>query len=54
MPAVFDQRWQCLNEHLDHALDLAEPERIAVDQFMTSVGADNPATNTARELALGH
>ena len=28
--------------------------QLAVDQFMTSVGADNPATNTARELALGH
>jgi hypothetical protein len=26
--------------------------QLAVDQFMTSVGADNPATNTARELAL--
>ena len=39
MPAVFDQRWQCLNEHLDHALDLAEPERI---QWLAAVAQADP------------
>jgi serine/threonine protein kinase/tetratricopeptide (TPR) repeat protein len=39
MPAVFDERWQCLSEHLDHALDLAEPERI---QWLAAVERADP------------
>src|SRR3984957_1628731 len=28
MPAVFNERWQALSEHLDRAIELTEPQRV--------------------------